>query len=473
MENAVKQLEIALGIYSLVYVIFYLFQALLSIAEINKYYLYNEFFQKNVLLRSNNAPSISIIAPAFNEGKTIISNVHSLLTLEYPKYEIIIVNDGSTDDTMEQLIATFDLYRFDHETNAAIPTATVSGYYRSKNPAYYKLLVVDKTNVKSKSDALNAGINASRNDLIVCVDVDCVLRKDALAALVKPFLTNPNEVIATGAAIRLSNSSLFKQGLMLVSKYPKNWLARFQEVEYIRSFRYGRMALSKVNGLLLVSGALGMFDKKSVIEVGGYKNGFLGEDMELITRIRKQLHEQKKTFKIVYLPESLCWTEGPSDIKTFMNQRVRWARGLAQNLNHHRDMFFNKKYGKTGWLIFPYFLFFEFALPIVELLGLVVILLDYFFFGLDVYFLFLVSLTTYLVFTFFTLIAIYIDQLIYKQFQGIKDMVAVVCTILLEPFFYHPLLIYTCLKGYYNFFLKKEKKWGVMTRTGFNENTES
>lgn len=473
MENLVKQIEIGLAIYALIYLAAYLVQAVLSIAAINKYFLYTDFFNKNILIRSNNSRGISIIAPAYNEGKTIVSNILSLLSQEYPKYEIIIVNDGSSDNTMEQLIDQFELVKFDHETTAEIKTAPIFGYYRSKNPVYYKLLVVDKASIRSKSDALNAGINAARHDLIVCVDVDCILRKDALATLIKPFLTEPDKVIATGAAIRLSNSSEFKQGSIVASKYPKNWLARFQELEYIRSFRFGRMALSKLNGLLLVSGALGMFDKKKVIEVGGYHINFLGEDLELITRIRKQLHTKKQEFKIVYLPESLCWTEGPSDLKTFINQRVRWARGLAQNLLQHRTMFFNPKYGKTGMLVFPYFLFFEFALPIIELLGLIVILLDYFFFGLDVYFLFLVSVTAYLVYTFFSLISIYIDQLIYKQFDGIKDMIAVIGMILIEPFVYHPLLIYTCLKGYFNFFLNKEKKWGVMERTGFNESTVS
>lgn len=471
METLVKQIEVGLAIYALIYLALYLIQALLSIAAINKYFLYNDFFHKSILIRSNNSRGISIIAPAYNEGKTIVSNILSLLSQEYPKYEIVIVNDGSSDNTMEQLIEKFELIKIDHETNSDIPTAAIFGYYRSKNPIYYKLLVVDKANIRSKSDALNAGINAAKYDLIVCVDVDCILRNDSLATLVKPFLKEPEKVVATGAAIRLSNSSEFKLGTIVTSKYPVNWLARFQELEYIRSFRYGRMALSKLNGLLLVSGALGMFDKKSVVEVGGYHIGFLGEDLELITRIRKHLHEKKTKFKIVYLPESLCWTEGPTDIKTFMNQRVRWARGLAQNLYYHRDLFFKPKYGRTGLLAFPYFLFFEFALPIIELLGLLVILADLFFFGLDVYFLFLVSLTAYLVFTTFTLISIYIDQLIYKQYQGIKDMVSIIAMVLIEPFIYHPLLIYSCLKGYYNFFLNKEKKWGVMERTGFNEST--
>jgi len=287
--------------------------------------------------------------------------------------------------------------------------------------------------------------------------------------LVKPFIENPKKVIATGAAIRISNSCEFKEGVLYKSHYPKNFFARFQELEYIRSFLYGRMAWSRLNGLLLVSGGLGMFEKETVIAVGGYKKESLGEDMELVTRMRKYMHEIKEKFAIVYIPESLCWTEGPSDRKVFMRQRVRWARGLIQNLWMHRDMIFNPKYGKTSMIVMPYFLLCEFAVPILELIGMIFIILDIFFFGINYNFLFVISVSVYLFYTFVTLISVYLDQLIYKQYSNVKDILILITMVFCEPFVYHPITMYASLKGYFHFFTKKEKKWGVMTRQGFNE----
>jgi len=443
---------------------------ILSFIEIKKYYSSSNFLHKDVIIKSNNAIGVSIIAPAYNEGLSIVSNVKSLLSQEYPKYEVIIINDGSTDDTLEKLITEFSLVKVDFFYQEKVPSQPVRGHYRSTNPIYTKLLIVDKENGKSKADASNAGINSAKYALFVCTDVDCILRKDTVAMLVKPFIESTENVIATGAAIRISNSCEFKEGMLYRSHYPKNFFARFQELEYIRSFLYGRMAWSRLNGLLLVSGGLGMFDKKTVIDVGGYKKDSLGEDMELITRMRKHMHLQKELFAIKYIPESLCWTEGPSDSDVFIRQRVRWARGLIQNLFIHRKMIFNPKYGMTGLVVLPYYILCEFVVPILELVGLIFIVLDIFYFGLNYYFLFIISVSVYLFYTLITLLSVYIDQSI-KQYSSIKDIVTLIIMVFLEPFLYHPINIYASLKGYLHFIVNKEKKWGVMTRQGFKQST--
>jgi cellulose synthase/poly-beta-1,6-N-acetylglucosamine synthase-like glycosyltransferase len=426
---------------------------------------------KDVIIKSNNAIGVSIIAPAYNEGLTIVSNAKSLLSQEYPKYEVIIINDGSTDDTLEKLINEFSLVKVDFFYQEKVKSAHVRGHYRSTNPIYNKLLIVDKENGKSKADAANAGINSAKYSLFVCTDVDCILRRDTIAMLVKPFIESTRKVIATGAAIRISNSCEFKEGMLFRSHYPKNSFARFQELEYIRSFLYGRMAWSRLNGLLLVSGGLGMFDKKTVIEVGGYKKESLGEDMELITRMRQYMHLKKEKFAIKYIPESLCWTEGPSDAKIFLRQRVRWARGLIQNLFIHRNMIGNPKYGITGLVVLPYYILCEFIVPILEVVGLIFILLDVFYFGLDYYFLFIISVAVYLFYTLVTLLSVYLDQSI-KQYTNIKDIMTLIAMVFLEPFLYHPINIYASIKGYFHFIINKEKSWGVMTRQGFNQSTQ-
>lgn len=472
LEHFVNGFEIFSAIYSVSYIIIYVVLALFSYIAIKHYYNSKYYLHKDILIKSNHTLGVSVIAPAFNEAATIVYNVKSLLSQDYPKFEVIIINDGSVDDTLEKLIEEFSLIKVDYFYHEKIKTKPVRGHYKSTNPVYAKLLVIDKENGKSKADASNAGINSAKYSLFLCTDVDCILRKDTIAMLAKPFIEHTTRVIATGAAIRISNSCEFKDGMLYKSHYPDNFFARFQELEYIRSFLFGRMAWSKANGLLLVSGGLGMFDKDIVISAGGYWHLSLGEDMELITRMRKVMHQRQEDFLIKYIPESLCWTEVPSDIKIFLRQRTRWARGLIQTLFIHRGMFFKKKYKNTGFITLPHYFFFEFLVPVIEVVGLLVLLLDIFFFGLNWDFLFIVSLFVYCFYTLITLISVYMDQQIHKQYSSIREISTLLLMVFLEPFFYHPINVYASLKGYWNFLINKEKKWGTMTRSGFNNVTK-
>ncbi|WP_338648000.1 glycosyltransferase [Flavobacterium sp. KS-LB2] len=467
LETIIKTYETYIAYYSISYILFYLILAILSWVAIKKYYKSKYFLLKEILVKSNHTVGVSIVAPAFNEATTIVYNVKSLLFQEYPKFEVVIVNDGSTDKTLEILISEFNLVKVDFFYQEKIPTQPVRGHYKSTNPIYSKLLVVDKENGKSKADGSNAGINSAKYSLFICTDVDCILRKDTISMLAKPFIENTEKVIATGAAIRISNSCEFKDGMLFKSHFPDNFFARFQELEYIRSFLFGRMAWSKINGLLLVSGGLGMFDKETVIEAGGYWHKSLGEDMELITRMRKLMHQKKEKFLIIYIPESLCWTEVPASMTIFLRQRVRWARGLVQTLFLHKDVFFNPKYGKTGLLIFPYYLLYEFAVPILEILGLITLTVDLLFFNINFDFLLIGGAFVYLFYISITLISVFLDQLIYKHYTGIKEVLILIIMIFIEPLVFHPLNVYASIKGYWHFLRQKEQKWGVMVRQGF------
>lgn len=469
LSNFVRLYNIFIAMFSIGYIFFYIFLALLSYWAIIQHLKYQKYLEEEVLLRSNHILGVSIVAPAYNEGLNIVYNVKSLLSLTYPKYEVIIVNDGSTDDTLEKLIAEFDLVKFDFYYQEKIATQPVRGHYKSKNPVYSKLLIVDKENGKSKADASNAGINSSQYPLFLCTDVDCILKKDTILKLAKPFMERKTRVIATGAGIRISNSCQVKEGFLLKVHYPKEWYPRFQELEYVRSFLFGRMAWSQLNGLLLVSGGLGMFDKDIVIKAGGYWHKSLGEDMELITRMRRYMHDTNQKFLIKYIPESLCWTEVPSTRKVFLRQRIRWARGLVQTLYLHKKMLLNPKYGKTAFLVLPYFFSFEFLVPIIEFLGIITLIISFFFGQIDFQYLLIITAMIYLFYFSITVISILIDEILYKSYANYKELLILAGMAAIEPIVYHPITVYAALRGYWNFFRKKEQNWGVMVRKGFEQ----
>ncbi|WP_281323825.1 glycosyltransferase family 2 protein [Flavobacterium sp. IMCC34518] len=457
-----------IGIFSMVYILWYCILAILSYYAI-KTYLNNKYFiPNNVVLKSNYLPGVSVVAPAYNEGPNVVYNVKSLLSLSYPKYQVVLVNDGSTDDTLQQLIDEFELVKVDFYYQEKIKTQPVRGHYKSKNPLYSKLLVVDKENGKSKADASNAGINSTKYPLFLCTDVDCILKNDTIIKLAKPFIEAKKRVIATGAGIRISNSCEVKEGFLVKIHFPKGWYPRFQELEYVRAFLFGRMAWSQINGLLLVSGGLGMFDKEIAVAAGGYWHKSLGEDMELITRMRKYMYDNKLPFAIKYIPESLCWTEVPATREVLIRQRVRWARGLIQTLYMHKNIFFNPKYEKTGFLIFPYFFFFEFLIPILEVTGVIVLILGLFILDVNYINFFYLSLVVYLFYLIVTFISILLDDIIYKNYANTKEIIILIVMAIIEPFCYHPVNVYASLKGYYHFFRQKEQSWGNMQRQGFS-----
>lgn len=457
-------------LYSLSYILIYVVLSVLSYLSILRYIRYQKYVSEEVLLRSNYLLGVSVVAPAYNEAVNIVYNVKSLLSLLYPKFEVIIINDGSTDDTLEQLIKEFELVKVDFYYQEKIETKPVRGHYKSTNPIYSKLLVVDKENGKSKADASNAGVNSAQYPLFLCTDVDCILKKNTLLKLAKPFIESRVKVIATGAGIRISNSCEVKDGFLHRVHFPAQWYPRFQELEYLRSFLFGRMAWSKINGLLLVSGGLGMFDTDIVIKVGGYWHKSLGEDMELITRMRKYMHEQKLKFSIQYIPESLCWTEVPDTREILVRQRVRWARGLIQTLYLHKGMFFNPKYGKTAFLILPFFFLFEFLVPIIEFFGLVVLIYVFIIDAVRVEFLIVISVAVYLFYFVITLVSALIDDDLYKSYSSYKEIITLIFMAMIEPIVYHPITVYASLKGFLHFIRQKEQHWGVMIRKGFATN---
>lgn len=461
-------------IYAFFAIASYVILAIISAIETEEYMKKNSFVNYKEILSSTISPSISIIAPAYNESLNIIENVRSLLSSHYVNYDVIIVNDGSKDDSLEKLILAYDLVKVNFLINQQIPTKPIrAGVFKSTNPAFEKLTVVDKEN-GGKADALNMGLNISNNNYVACIDVDCLLLENALQKMIKPFLEVTEEtVIATGGVIRIANSCIIKDGKLLDVNFPKKLIEKAQILEYLRAFLLGRMAWSRLNGLLVISGAFGLFNKKIAIEVGGYDTNTVGEDMEIIVRMRRHMEEKNEKYKVAYIPDPLCWTEAPDNYKIFISQRNRWTRGTIETLRKHRKIGFNKKYKSLGLLSYPYWLFFERLAPVIEVIGIIyfVILMALDEVRWDYALAFIVL--AYLFAVLFSIVAIFSEELTFHQYKKKGTGIKLILISALEPFVLHPFILYAAIRGNIDYYFNKKKKWGEMTRKGMAKSAAS
>jgi len=468
--NILQAFSFLILLYSVVLFFFYMAIGAYAVLETRDYVHKNGFTDYRMLASSPHAPSISIIAPAYNEGATIVENVRSLLSIYYSKLELIVVNDGSKDDCLQKMIDTYQLEKIDFFVRYQIPTKPVRGVYKSKNPVFKKLIVVDKEN-GGKADALNVGINVSSHDYTICIDVDCILEQDAILRMVKPFMEETKKkVIASGGVIRIANSCEVEDGRLVKVHLPEDYLPRMQSLEYIRAFLLGRMAWSRLNGLLLISGAFGAFDKEVVIKCGGYDHNTVGEDMELVVRMRRYMEERKEPYKVTFIPDPLCWTEAPANYKILGRQRNRWTRGTFETLKFHKKLFFNPKYGLLGMLSYPYWFFFEMLAPIIEFLGFIIFLVMTFLGMIDwetfaALLLFIISFGYV-----YSAFAIFMEVTTYNQYKRKSEIIKLLLSAFSEPFNFHPFVVWSGVQGYINI-IRKKKAWGDMTRQGFQKKT--
>ena len=407
-------------------------------------------------------PPITVIMPAYNEGMTIATSIRSVLQLHYPNMEIVVVNDGSKDNTMEVLKSTFDFELFPEAIRDRIKTKPVRGIYLSR--LINNLRLVDKEN-GGKADAINTGINISRSPLFCCIDADSVLERSSLIRVVQPFLYN-KDTIASGGTVRIANGCLVKYGHIIRKGVPGNLLAAFQLVEYLRAFLFGRVGWARLKALLIISGAFGLFHKESVVKVGGYLTNTIGEDMELIVRLHRVLSEENQPHNIDYIPDPVCWTEAPEHLKVFGSQRSRWHRGLSESLYLNRDLLFSTKGGTSGWIAFPFFVLFEWLSPFVEAFGylftlylLVMGKVN----GVDVMvvFIFAVSLSVFL-----STVGLLLDEITFPGETRLSGIFFLFLISILECFGYRQLNAYYKIKGVTAWITNKRATWGTMTRTG-------
>jgi cellulose synthase/poly-beta-1,6-N-acetylglucosamine synthase-like glycosyltransferase len=350
----------------------YIMLNVLSISHIRTY-MQSQYLSDLPHHYSGLEPPVSIIIPAYNERSSIVISVQSMLQLKYPEYELIIVNDGSKDDTLAVLRDAFDLVPFPEAYRNRIKTQPIGGIFRSRK--HPNIRVIDKKN-GGKADSLNAGINAARYALFCGVDADSILQRESLQRVVQPFIEDPT-VIAAGGTVRIANGCEVKDGFLVRVGLPRNFLALIQIVEYLRAFLFGRTGWSAINGMLIISGAFGVFHRETVVAVGGYRTDCVGEDMELVVRLHRYLCDQKTKYRIVFVPDPICWTEAPEDLRTLRNQRIRWQRGLAESLMLNINLLFKRGSGSAGWLAFPFMAIFEWLGPLIEVLGYLVMTLAY------------------------------------------------------------------------------------------------
>jgi len=404
---------------------------------------------------------VSIIVPAYNEEEIIATSVHSLLQLDYPELEVIVVNDGSRDGTLDVLRREFDLTPFPEAYWRRVPAKPLRAIYRSRR--FPNLRVVDKENGGSKADAVNAGVNAARHPLFCVIDADSILERLSLRRIVAPFLHEP-DVIAAGGTVRIANGCEVRDGFLEAVRLPARMVPLFQTLEYIRAFLFSRLGWAPFNAVPIISGAFGVFRTGTVVEAGGLRQEAIGEDMELVVRLHRLNRLGRRAYRIAFLPDPVCWTEAPESLGVLRNQRTRWQRGLGQSLALNGALICHLRGGAPGWLSLPFMIVFELLSPLVEIAGYVFMALG---FASGV-----VSAATF--FTFLLLAfamglllstsALYLEETAFHLFRRPGDLAKLAAVAVLENLGYRQLVTLWRLQGLWQWVVGARVPWGEMKR---------
>ena len=411
------------------------------------------------------APAISVIAPAHNEERSIRVAVRSLLELDYPQLELIVVNDGSADRTLEELKEEFRLRLVRAIYVPEAQSAPVRGLYRSELDP--RLTVIDKEQGGSKADAVNAGLNSATSPYVCIVDADSILERDGLLRIMVPILDDPERVVAVGGIIRVLNGSEIAEGTLRRVRLPRKGIEVIQVIEYLRAFLIGREAWSQGNMLMIISGAFGVFRADLVRAVGGYRTSAIGEDFDLVARLHRHLLQQGVDYRIPFVPDPMCWTEAPSDLKSLGRQRARWQKGLLDVLWPNRDMLFNPRYGRIGFLALPYLWLFELLAPLIEIGGIVTIVLAACFGALSREFFLQFMLFGYAFATVISIGSVLQEEITYKRYNDWQDVARLLTYCFFEHFPYRQLHMIWRLQGLWQY-LRGDNTWRPLTRKGLS-----
>lgn len=454
-----------IALYMIIVIIFYSVILIISTYQLRKEYQLDRIQAFEDYMDEFNTRPVSIIVPAYNEEAGIIQSVRSLLSVNYPTYEIIVVNDGSTDNTLKKMIDHYNMKEISRVVRKQVHTKPIKTIYQSS--LLSNLFLIDKEN-GGKADALNVGLNFSHYPYFCSLDGDSVLEPDAFLKVMKPIIDSNEEVIASGGSVRIANGCEIKNGHILKIDLSDNPIVVMQIIEYLRAFLMGRIGLSRHNLLLIISGAFGVFSKHWTLEAGGYKTDTVGEDMELVVRIHRLLKERRVNKKIVYVPDPVCWTEVPEDMTILRRQRRRWHRGLFESLWTHRGLTFNPKYGSIGMISFPYFWIVEFLGPIIELLGYLFMILCLFLGGVYIEFAILLFLLSCLYGSLFSMTAVLLEEWSLTKYPKVSDIVKLFLFSLTETIWYRPMTVFWRCEGIWQMLIG-DTSWGEMKRKGVSK----
>lgn len=419
------------------------------------------------VLSSEIAPLVSVLVPAHNEASTVEASVRALLTLAYPNLEVVVVDDGSTDETMQVLSSAFDLTPIHPIYRRQIATAAVRGIHRSLR--FPGLLVASKDN-GGKADTLNVALSLAHGELVCAIDADTIIEVDALQRLVRPFLRSAS-IVAAGATIRVANGCTVRNGRVVANAVPHQPLPGLQAVEYLRAFLFGRVGWNRLGGNLVISGAFGLFRRESLLAIGGYRRT-VGEDMELIVRLRRHGYQTDSAHRVEFVPDPVAWTEAPERLGVLGRQRNRWHRGLTDVLWRHRDLLFNPRYGTLGLVAMPAFTLIEWLAPVLEATGLVALAAGLLLGAVNVTFALLFFLFAYGFGLALSCVALMLEELSFRGYGGVRDRLLMLAWAVLENFGYRQLTVWWRLRGIVGF-LRGRTDWGAMERRGFTEGQQA
>lgn len=429
--------------------LFFLFVALVSAAylEINYYIRKNNYVSYKPLLVSPHAPSISVIAPVSNVERNVIDQVRALLALQYNNFDVVVINDGSTDTTLLRLKEFFQLEKIHFAVNEQLKAQRIHSYYKSKNPAYSKLMVIDKV-YGGTADSLNAGINASEKSLVLCIELDCVFDKNSLLKLVKPFMENQKRVIAASTAVSIANSSQIKHGNLLRIKFPRAVLPAFQAINFFKSYLVERLAMTRLNGVHVSSGAINLFDKEILIASRGYNTKILKKGFELLVRMCRYMHDNELDYRVINIPESLCWVHIAEDWRGVSRQQKASALGNFQTLKLNRDLFFNPNYGFLGLISIPFWFLLELVTPFFKVISLLMIGVMGVFHILNWEHVIILVVMIYSFAVMLSLIALLFEEKTYKPYASGQDLLRILIVAFVEPLVFNPISTYWKISAY-------------------------
>ncbi len=440
----------------------YLVMTLVTFGALVRYRHLLSAYSPEEALTSEALPPITLIAPAYNEEATCIESTRAFLSLDYPNFEVMVVNDGSGDATMERLHAAFDLAPASRPPTATLPTADVREVYQSQ--IHPNLWVIDKDN-GGKADALNTGINFCNTPYFCAMDADTLVEGEGLIRMIRPFLED-RSTIAVGGIVRVANGCSVRAGRVQEVGMPSRWLPKLQVLEYLRAFFFGRVGWDALGAMLIISGAFGLFRRETVVDVGGYATDTVGEDMELVVRMHRRMREDDRDYQIRFVPDPVAWTEVPSTLRVLGSQRDRWQRGLADTMVRHQRMLANPRYGRVGLGAYPFFYVLETFGPIVEALGYVMFVIALSMGAISGPFALAFFLVAFVLGMALSLSAVALEELSFRRYESTADLLQLLALPVVEMFGYRQLNAWWRIKGLWSYFRSKEG-WGVMERSGF------